>query len=249
MIRNCELLDEQSTSFMKNIKQYIIISSLFMSSVLAKELNLHCATYWTESGKRFIMDQSNQQLLGGAAITTLALTQIDVKAQNYIQSKGLISNGMANVADYWGIGGQLLLWGSFINKKDKNERLVYAMNAFVANGLITYGLKFAIGKERPDKSNNRSFPSAHTSNSFLTATIAQETYGSKVGVPAYMLACITGLSRIHDDKHYLSDVIFGAALGTTVGRAFSYKYHKNMFGKVHVSITPQMDLRISFLLD
>jgi hypothetical protein len=26
------------------------------------------------------------------------------------------------------------------------------------------------------------------------------------------------MSRLHDNKHYLSDVVFGAALGTVVGR-------------------------------
>ena len=74
----------------------------------------------------------------------------------------------------------------------------------------------------------------NTSNSFLTATIAQEIYGSNKGVPAYVLACITGLSRIHDNKHYVSDVIFGAALGMAIGKGFAQVYRNNVSGKISI---------------
>ena len=93
--------------------------------------------------------------------------------------------------------------------------------------MLTYGIKYVVGRERPDKSNKRSFPSGHTSNSFLTATVAQEIYGSTVGVPAYLMATLSGLSRIQDNKHYLSDVIFGATLGIAVGKGFGHVYHQN----------------------
>ena len=158
--------------------------------------------------------------------------------------------GLAQIGDYWGIGGQLLLWGAVLNSKEKNknQNLEYAMNAFIANGVMTYGMKFAIGRERPDRSNKRSFPSGHTSNSFLTATIAQEVYGNKIGIPAYMLACVTGLSRIHDDKHYVSDVVFGAALGTAIGKGFGKIYQTNL--KPEVSILPQTgQLQINLIWD
>jgi hypothetical protein len=38
------------------------------------------------------------------------------------------------------------------------------------------------------------------------------------------VATLVGISRIHDNKHYLSDVIFGAALGTTIARGFAHVY-------------------------
>jgi membrane-associated phospholipid phosphatase len=53
------------------------------------------------------------------------------------------------------------------------------------------------------------------------------------------------VSRIHDNKHYLSDVIFGAALGTTVGRAFALNYNKM---DNNIVITPQMQLKFTFPL-
>jgi membrane-associated phospholipid phosphatase len=91
--------------------------------------------------------------------------------------------------------------------------------AAVVNGVYTQVLKLAVRRERPDGSNNASFPSGHTSNAFALATVVECHYGWKGGVPAYVLAAVMGYSRIVRDKHYLSDVAAGATLGVIVGRA------------------------------
>jgi membrane-associated phospholipid phosphatase len=64
-----------------------------------------------------------------------------------------------------------------------------------------------------------SFPSGHTSSAFATAAVLERHYGWKVGVPAYAAATYVGGSRLSENKHYLSDVIFGAAIGVVCGRA------------------------------
>lgn len=76
----------------------------------------------------------------------------------------------------------------------------------------------AVGRERPNGENNKSFPSGHTSNAFTLAAVAERHYGWKVGVPACLAAGLVGASRLEQDKHYLSDVVAGAALGYVVGR-------------------------------
>jgi membrane-associated phospholipid phosphatase len=48
--------------------------------------------------------------------------------------------------------------------------------------------------------------------------VLQEHYGWKVGIPAYAFATYVGASRIQVQKHYLSDVVFGAAVGIVAGR-------------------------------
>jgi membrane-associated phospholipid phosphatase len=45
---------------------------------------------------------------------------------------------------------------------------------------------------------------------------------------AYCLAALVATSRINDNKHYLSDVIFGAGLGTVVGRGFALSYNNRI---------------------
>jgi membrane-associated phospholipid phosphatase len=82
----------------------------------------------------------------------------------------------------------------------------------------TFALKSLAGRTRPDGFDRLSFPSGHTSNAFATATVLHRHYGAKVGVPAFALAGFVGLSRVERDRHHLSDVAFGAALGVLVGR-------------------------------
>lgn len=69
---------------------------------------------------------------------------------------------------------------------------------------------------RPDGSDNYSFPSGHTATAFMTATILTKEYGHKspwIGIGAYAMATATGLMRIANNKHWLSDVLTGAGIG------------------------------------
>ena len=199
----------------------ILISASFLAGQSGSTV------YFKDGLTETVPNSTNQWLLIGGMIGTGIAYKYDDTFNDYVQNNGLMPHQMAVFGDHWGIGGQLLLWGVLAKSENKNEKLRYASTAFVANGLLTYGLKFGIGRNRPNGKNKRSFPSGHTSNSFLTATIAQEIYGSKIGIPAYILAGVTGLSRIHDNEHYLSDVIFGAVLGMAVGRGFGQIYKQS----------------------
>jgi membrane-associated phospholipid phosphatase len=88
-----------------------------------------------------------------------------------------------------------------------------AAQAFLVAGAYTHALKYTVGRERPDGSNTLSFPSGHTSSTIALATVASHHYGPKVGIPAYAIAGLIGISRIESKAHHLSDVIAGATLG------------------------------------
>ena len=81
----------------------------------------------------------------------------------------------------------------------------------------TFALKFSVRRTRPDHS-NYSFPSGHTAVSFASATVLQRHFGWKAGIPAYAVASYVATSRLQANRHYLSDVAFGAALGIIAGR-------------------------------
>ena len=53
------------------------------------------------------------------------------------------------------------------------------------------------------------------------AEVLRTIYGNRFGAPFYGLAIITGISRIHDNKHYLSDVVAAAGLGIGIVRGFA----------------------------
>ncbi|GIT57323.1 MAG: hypothetical protein Ct9H300mP18_07520 [Candidatus Neomarinimicrobiota bacterium] len=171
---------------------------------------------------------NNSSILIAGLIGSGISTRYDDRIQESYQGK-VLSENQATLGDYWGIGGQLIVLGSL--KYGSNE-FNSTTSAIIGNVLCTYGLKFVSGRVRPDGSNRRSFPSGHTSSSFLAATIAHDLYGRKVSAPAYVLAGLTGLSRIHDDKHYLSDVIFGASLGIALGRGLVKIYKRRLFKKL-----------------
>lgn len=79
-------------------------------------------------------------------------------------------------------------------------------------------LTFTVQRTRPDGSDNSSFPSGHSASAFATTGVLQHHYGWKVGVPATLIAGYVATARVHDDRHYLSDVIFGGAMGIAAER-------------------------------
>ena len=91
------------------------------------------------------------------------------------------------------------------------------VRAQILNAVLTQGVKLSVGRTRPDGS-RFSFPSGHTSSSFATAAVLQRHFGWRAGVPAYGLAAYIAGSRLQENKHYLSDVVFGAAIGIVAGR-------------------------------
>jgi membrane-associated phospholipid phosphatase len=92
------------------------------------------------------------------------------------------------------------------------------LQAQILSEILVEPLKYTVRRERPDGSNRLSFPSGHSSVTFATATVIERHLGFRKSLIAYAIASYVAISRIHDDQHYLSDVIFGAALGSIAGR-------------------------------
>ncbi len=86
----------------------------------------------------------------------------------------------------------------------------------------TYVVKYAADRTRPN-GDPRSFPSGHASTSFAMAMVLQEDYGWKLGVPAFVASTYTAASRVTDNQHWLSDVVFGAVLGMVSGRTVTVR--------------------------
>lgn len=93
--------------------------------------------------------------------------------------------------------------------------------AVLVNSLYTFALKSTTHRMRPDGSDRLSFPSGHTSNAFAIATVWSKQYGLKAAVPGYFLAGLVGVSRMATQRHHLSDVVAGAALGYLTGSSVS----------------------------
>jgi len=92
---------------------------------------------------------------------------------------------------------------------------------------IAQGVKVAVRRERPPQPDGSqlhtfSFPSGHATLTFAAATVLQQHLGYRAGLPTYLVASWVAMSRIHDNRHYASDVVFGAATGVVIGRSVTW---------------------------
>ena len=112
-----------------------------------------------------------------------------------------------------------------------------ALQATIVSQTYTFASR-ARGSQRPDGSNNLSFPSGHTSNAFAWAAVANHYYGKKAGIAAFAVAGLIGLSRIDNNKHNVTDVVAGATLGYIVGRTTVRKDGEPVRRQTRISLTP-----------
>lgn len=87
---------------------------------------------------------------------------------------------------------------------------------------LTYGIKYVVRRDRPT-GECCSFPSGHASVTFATAAVLERHFGYRAAWPTFMVGGYVAASRMFDNRHFLSDVLFGSALGlasgwTVVGR-------------------------------
>src|SRR5205809_27541 len=108
--------------------------------------------------------------------------------------------------------------------------------AFVSAGAVEFTLKHLVGRPRPDAAmatagllgpsfaaDIDSFPSGHATSVFAVAAVFA-TYYPRLRWPLYGLAAAIALGRVYLERHYLSDIIAGAALGLTVAvRLYRYR--------------------------
>jgi PAP2 superfamily len=119
------------------------------------------------------------------------------------------------------------------NFKDRTMILLMA-NVF-ANGTV-FSVKNWAHELRPDGSDHASFPSGHTAEAFAGAEFMRMEYKDVspwYGVAGYAMATATGMLRMYNDKHWMSDVVAGAGVGIASTRLAYWLYPKmqHLFGK------------------
>ena len=85
-----------------------------------------------------------------------------------------------------------------------------------AMAAMVNGVKYSVQRLRPDESAYNSFPSGHTATAFMTATMLHKEYEGRspwFSIGGYTLATLTGVSRVLNNRHWLTDVLAGAAIG------------------------------------
>jgi len=112
--------------------------------------------------------------------------------------------------------------------------------ALALTQVFTIAIKYATQRTRPDDSNDLSFPSGHAASSFALATVIEVFYGPLYGIPSYAVATMIALSRLDKNKHFASDTVAGALLGTLIGLGTA-KFHKKEYSNFFIVPTVSHD--------
>lgn len=174
----------------------------------------------------------NKNLQGN--FRTILGTDFHTKADNFLQ-----------------YGAALQIYGGrYLGLKPKNDLLHQTINITISNAImggIVQTMKHTFKEERPDGSDQLSFPSGHTATAFTNASLLFYEYKDAdiwYASSGFLFATTTGFLRIANNKHYTSDVLAGAGIGIGVGLAVSYwsPFKSITFGKnkTHALIYPQI---------
>lgn len=101
-------------------------------------------------------------------------------------------------------------------KHNFRDRTFLTVSSYLLMSASVQTLKFATNIERQDGSNFHSFPSGHTATAFVGAHILFKEYKDTspwIGITGYAVASGTGIMRIFNKKHWVSDVVTGAGVG------------------------------------
>ncbi len=126
-------------------------------------------------------------------------------------------NGLtwANGSDMLAVGLPALAAGSAWSQGDTEglKQLTYTMATTVGAAEV---LKNTVHSVRPDGSDNKSFPSAHTAVAFAAVRYMDKRYSAEIAPYTpwlYAAAGLTGVARVQANKHHWQDVLAGGALG------------------------------------
>jgi len=200
--------------------------------------------------------------LAGVTGIWLVTYAYDKEIYDYIQKNrsGAGNSASTYLLEPWGSGiySVPLLAGIYIfsNKNTRHRRVALTgLKAYILSGGAAALTKNIFHRHRPYEDDppypyhwdgplpfrldHASFPSGHTTAAFAVASVLAFGYNDKpwIGITSYTVASLVGLSRINDDKHWASDVVAGAALGSFIGITLSKVNFK------HLSISPEYSQR------
>lgn len=109
------------------------------------------------------------------------------------------------------------------------------IRAQILSQAFIHGIKYAVRRDRPT-GECCSFPSGHAATAFAAASVVERHFGYRGSLPALLIASYVATSRLHDNRHFLSDVVFGSAIGVATGWTIVGRHGRNEFALMPVPV-------------
>ena len=194
------------------------------TGIIKQDARSYVPVCWEDAKKTFF-DRNNLiiLLLAGGGSIAFHETEIDKRAAEHFEENGRMSKDLDKFVDMAGnpgihfAGTGIWYLMAMRNKDDINlQRSWVMLRALGITGAMTLTLKAAVHNHTPNDK-NWAWPSGHTASSFCVASVLDEFYGPKIGIPAYLGAGFVGYRMMESGDHWASDVLFGGVLGYVVG--------------------------------
>lgn len=234
-------------SCLRNLHIALLLSALSFTALAFTALptSANAAPEWARTIGADLKEVARPQTLTILAVGGV-LAGASLAVENPDQQAAFLERGWfggaSDVGNEYGSGvtlaalsGVLLGAGHLAHDENLKQTGSEMFRSLAYSSVAVIALKVAFHRKRPN-GGAYSFPSGHTATAFAIAPILASRLGPKVGIPAFILATATGMGRMEDRKHYLSDVVFGAALGLSIGMAVSH--HAGLPARVELGASP-----------
>lgn len=114
-------------------------------------------------------------------------------------------------------------------KNNFKDRTLILTTSYLLVAATTLPIKSITKVQRPDGSSFNSFPSGHTATAFAGAEFLWQEYKDVsiwYGISGYIVATGTGMFRVYNDRHWLTDVAAGAGIGILCTKTAYWLYPK-----------------------
>ncbi len=168
---------------------------------------------------------------GALAVETNALQKFNISVNDEVKKHfPSFKSGYDNFAQYAPTAAVFVLQAFKIKGTNsvKDELLICLLANGISTAIVT-PVKHVVHEQRPDGSNRLSFPSGHTATAFAAAEFLRREYKAVspwIGIAGYAVAASTGIFRMLNQKHWLSDVAAGAGIGIASTNAAYWLYPK-----------------------
>ena len=169
-------------------------------------------------------------LLGAGAVAALATHQADHYVETHIVGNDTADNvfslgqwvgntyvQVGSAAGLWAIGRYVVAPAAGAPRTNKYSEVGFDLiRAELLSQALVHGMKYSVRRDRPT-GECCAFPSGHAATAFAMASVLERHFGYRASAPALAAATYVATSRLVDNRHFLSDVAFGAFAGIASG--------------------------------